>query len=76
MSLANGHLVAALPEPKVLELCMIQGPLQWEILKERPAIANGHLELPEAPGLGVDIADDLEDRFPYIEGPYGATVER
>ena len=36
MTLANAHLVAALPNPRVLELCMIQGPLQWGILAERP----------------------------------------
>ena len=76
MAMANGHLVAALPVPRVLELCMIQGPLQWEILKEKPAIVDGHLELPDAPGLGVDIADNLEGKFPYIEGPYGMRVAR
>jgi L-alanine-DL-glutamate epimerase-like enolase superfamily enzyme len=76
MTLANAHLVAALPEPKVLELCMIQGPLQWEILREKPIIRDGYLELPAAPGLGVELAEDLEERFPYIEGPYGVRVER
>lgn len=76
MAMANGHLVAALPNPKVLELCMIQGPLQWDILKEKPAIENGYLIFPDAPGLGVEIADDLEQTFPYIEGHYGITVER
>ena len=69
-------LDAALPDPKVLELCMIQGPLQWGILKEKPVIKDGYLELPDAPGLGVDIADDLEERFPYIEGHYAVRVER
>ena len=76
MLMANAHLVAALPEPKVLEQCMIQGPLQWDILREKPIIQNGYLELPDAPGLGVDISDDLEERFPYIEGSYGVRVER
>ena len=55
---------------------MIQAPLQWEILKEKPAIEGGYLTLPDAPGLGVDLADDLEARFPYIEGHYGIRVER
>ena len=76
MAMANGHLVAALPNPRVLEVCMIQGPLQWEILKEKPAIQDGYLVFPDAPGLGVDIADDLEAKFPYIEGHYGVSVER
>ena len=76
MTMANAHLVAALPNPRVLELCQIQGPLQWEILKEKPTIRNGYLELPDRPGLGVELADDLEERFPYIDGNYGIAVER
>jgi L-alanine-DL-glutamate epimerase-like enolase superfamily enzyme len=76
MTMANAHAVAALPNPHVLELCMIQGPLQWEILKEKPVIQDGYLEIPNRPGLGVDIAEELEERFPYIEGSYYITVER
>ena len=76
MTMANAHLVAALPNPKVLELCQIQGPLQWEILRDEPAIQDGYLELPDRPGLGVELADDLGERFPYIVGSYGITIER
>lgn len=76
MALANGHLVAALPRPRVLEVCQIQGPLQWAILADPPPIADGHLALPAVPGLGAALAPDLEARFPYIEGHYAVSVER
>lgn len=76
MTMMNAHLVAALPHPRVLELCMIQGPLQWGILKEKPVIRDGWVELPDRPGLGVELADNIEEQFPYIEGPYGVQVER
>lgn len=76
MAMANAHVVAALPRPRVLELCMIQGPLQWAILKEPPAVLDGWLALPERPGLGVQIAEGVEERFPSIEGGYAVTVER
>ena len=76
MGMANAHLVAALPNPRVLELCMIQGPLQWAILAEKPAIDEGYLVLPDRPGLGVALADNLEERFPYIEGAYYVRVLR
>lgn len=76
MTMANAHLVAALPNPRVLELCMIQGPLQWDILEEKPNIADGWLTLPDQPGLGVTLVEDLEKRFPYIEGNYYITVDR
>ena len=75
MTMANAHLVAALPDPKVLELCMIQGPLQWDILSDPPVIEDGHLVLPGTPGLGVTLSDDLEERFPYIEGHYAVPLD-
>jgi L-alanine-DL-glutamate epimerase-like enolase superfamily enzyme len=76
MTLANAQLVAAIPNTRLLELCMIQGPLQWGILAAPPAIRDGHLELPGKPGLGVELADDLEARFPYIDGHYAVPIER
>ncbi len=76
MTMANAHLVAALPHPHVLELCMIQGPLQWEILAERPAIEAGWLELPARPGLGVALSEGLAERFPLIEGHYAIEIQR
>lgn len=76
MAMAHAHVVAALDKPRVVELCMIQGPLQWGILAEPPVIENGWLVLPDKPGLGVDLADDLETQFPYIEGHYAVEVTR
>ena len=69
-------MVAALPRPVMVELNMVQGPLQWEILREKPRIEDGYLELPDKPGLGVELAEGLEERFPYIEGSWGVKVER
>ena len=76
MTMANAHMVAALPAPRLVELNMRQGPLQWEILREKPLIEDGHLILPDAPGFGVELADDLETRFPYIEGSWGNPIQR
>ncbi len=77
MTMANAHFVAALPQPWLCELCMIQGPLQWAIVRARPEISAGHLTLaPDAPGLGVALADGLEARFPYASGSWALMVER
>ena len=76
MAMAHAHMVAALPAPAVVELNMVQGPLQWEILREKPRIEDGHLVIPEAPGFGVELADDLEERFPFIEGSWAESVSR
>lgn len=76
MMMAHAHLVAALPNAPFVERCMIQGPLQLGILKEPPRINNGILELPDTPGFGVEPAESLEERFPFIEGHYGIQVNR
>lgn len=76
MCMEHAHAVAALGTPRPLEMCLIQGPLQWAILQEKPRIEKGWLILPDKSGFGVELADDLEARFPYIEGSYALTVER
>ncbi len=76
MTLAHAQLVTAIPNTHILELCMTQGPLQWGILAAPPVIRDGVLELPESPGLGIELAADVAQQFPYIEGHYGVLVER
>ena len=76
MAMANAHFVAALPHPIYCELCMIQGPLQWEILKDKPVIKDGTLHFPSKPGFGVELADDVEARFPFFTGSWATPVER
>jgi len=76
MAVEHAHLVTALPRPRVLELCMIQGPLQWSILARPPRIEDGWLILPDGPGLGVTLAQGLEARYSYIEGHYAVQVQR
>ena len=72
----GGQAQPTVPNPRVLELCMIQGPLQWEICAEKPPIVDGWLEFPQRPGLGVQLAEGLTERFPYIEGDYMIQVTR
>ena len=76
MTMSNAHFVAALPHPIYCELCMIQGPLQWAMVKEMPLIQDGVLHFPDKPGLGVELADALEERFPYFTGSWGLQVNR
>lgn len=76
MGLANGHVVAALPVCEILEVCMIQGPLQWGIFADPPPFSRGFLTFPDAAGLGVELAEGLETRYPHVEGHYALAVER
>lgn len=76
MCMAHAHMVAALPSARMVEQCMIQGPLQWGILAENPEIKDGHLMLPDSPGFGVELSENLAEKFPQIEGHYAIVVER
>lgn len=76
MGMAHAHMVAALPNPRVVELCMAQGPLQSAVITGGLQINDGMLDLPEQPGFGVEIPDDLAARFPYIEGHYAIEINR
>ena len=69
--MANAHLVLTLPQTEELEIFTGQGSLQWDILKEKPVIRDGYMELPTAPGWGVELATDLAQHFPYIRRPLG-----
>ena len=87
MCMAHAHVVAGLPHAasvsavaghtqNLVELCMIQGPLQWDILAKAPVIQDGWLVLPDRPGFGVELAENLDAMFPYVEGHYALVVER
>ncbi|GAA2940321.1 mandelate racemase/muconate lactonizing enzyme family protein [Microbacterium luteolum] len=76
MAMANAHAVAALPNASMLEECMVQGPLKWSSLVGGSRVDAGRIDLGEAAGFGVALINDLETRFPYIEGHYAVEVFR
>ena len=69
-TIANIHLVAGVPSGHMCELNQTYNPLKWEIFKEPYPIENGWLTIPEKPGYGVEIIDDVAKRFPFEPGSY------
>ncbi len=45
-------------------------PLADEILCDRLEIEDGHLIVPDAPGLGIDVDESVIERYPFIPGPW------
>jgi len=33
-------------------------------------VVDGYLDVPDKPGLGVELREDLEEEFPYLPGPW------
>lgn len=70
LTIANAHLAAGIPNLMMLESNQTMNPLRTDLFKEPLALKNGILELNNKPGLGVEVIDEPEKKFPYIEGTY------
>ena len=45
-------------------------PLSDEMLKEPLSIQKGYLQVPDTPGLGIEINEAVIEKYPFIEGPW------
>jgi L-alanine-DL-glutamate epimerase-like enolase superfamily enzyme len=66
VAIANAHVMAAVPNRFLLESNMTPNPL----FKERLAVKNGHLDIPDRPGLGVALKEGLAEQYPPLQGPW------
>jgi len=56
------HLLASQPNSTYLEVFHPdRDPIWWNMIVNRPAIVNGHIELPKGPGLGWEYDFDFID---------------
>jgi len=70
VTIANAHLMAAVPNRFLLESNMTPNPFKEGLFKERLAVENGYLDIPDKPGLGVEMREGLAEEYPYIPGPW------
>jgi L-alanine-DL-glutamate epimerase-like enolase superfamily enzyme len=70
VAVANAHVMAAVPNRFLLESNMTPNPLKEGLLKDGVAVKDGHFDVPEKPGLGVELLEGLEERYPPIPGPW------
>jgi galactonate dehydratase len=62
----NAHLAAWLPNLYILEQFEeTSTPLAFEVIKNTPRVKDGWLELPQGPGLGIELDEEAARRFPY-----------
>jgi D-galactarolactone cycloisomerase len=59
------HAVAASPTGFILESFAdpTRDPLWFELFRERPAIVDGFMAVPEAPGLGLQLREDTLEKY-------------
>lgn len=68
-TMANAHFVAGV-HGHMCELNQTYNPLKEEIFKEPLTVKNGYMELPDKPGFGVEVIEDVAKKFPYEPGSY------
>jgi L-alanine-DL-glutamate epimerase-like enolase superfamily enzyme len=58
------HLLGSQPHATYVEVFHPdRDPLWWNLVANRPAVVNGMLALPDAPGLGWELDEDYINRY-------------
>jgi L-alanine-DL-glutamate epimerase-like enolase superfamily enzyme len=66
---ASLHLNAVLPEALFQEYCVAETPINTYLTRQRLPLKDGYVDVPTAPGLGVDLDPDVLDRLAVGERP-------
>jgi len=69
------QLAACIPNFALQELPSAERkPYLSEIIKSAVKLEKGFLILPEAPGIGIELTDDAQERYPYRPGKFVARL--
>jgi L-alanine-DL-glutamate epimerase-like enolase superfamily enzyme len=60
---ANLHLIAANRNAPLLEYCIEDSPLRWEVVNEEFSVEDGYVTIPDEPGLGVSLNRSALDEY-------------
>jgi L-rhamnonate dehydratase len=63
LTAASLHLNAFQRRAVFVEFNTSQGPLSRELVKQPIVLADGHLDVPSAPGLGVEVDEQVIDKY-------------
>ena len=77
---ANMHLVASLPNSITVEVDQTGNPLIDELLVDKLQVNDGEIAMPQGPGLGIELNEDVVERYtlppgtPLPDGNYADMV--
>ena len=63
-NLVNAHLCAAMPNFEILEFDMDDVPWKWDLINPPLQIENGELIVPDRPGLGAVVVEEVATAHP------------
>lgn len=74
---ANVHLAASIPNGWMVEMDRTYNPMRTEIVHNPILVKDGYVKVPQEPGLGIELNEEILSKFSYIEEPrsvYGMDV--
>ncbi len=60
---ASLHALSAVPGAELFEFCMSDSPLRHRLTRERFEISDGFVEVPDGPGLGITVDEEVLGEF-------------
>ena len=63
ISAASLHLIATIPNALFLEYCVRPNPLNTSLARNRVLVKDGYAEVPQGPGLGVELDEAQLEHF-------------
>lgn len=69
-TIANAHLEAAIPNHLILELNQTYNDLLEGVFKDGLQVKDGYLDISDRPGFGVEIVDNVGQKFPFNPSRY------
>jgi L-alanine-DL-glutamate epimerase-like enolase superfamily enzyme len=60
---ANLQLIAANRNAPLLEYCVEDSPLRWDLVEEDLTAKDGYVEIPDRPGLGITLNRDTIEEY-------------
>jgi L-alanine-DL-glutamate epimerase-like enolase superfamily enzyme len=64
IGLAAGlHFLASRKSAFILEYCVEDTPIRWDITRQKMEMSDGCVHVPEGPGLGIDLNEETIERY-------------
>ena len=60
---ASLHWMASIPDGDLVEYCLRPSPLMRKLVKNLPPLQNGRVPVPDGPGLGIELDDEILREF-------------
>jgi L-alanine-DL-glutamate epimerase-like enolase superfamily enzyme len=60
---ASLHWMAAAPDGDLVEYCLRPSPLMRRLVRNLPPLVDGRVPVPDGPGLGIELDDEVLEQF-------------